>query len=353
MRLFLINAPAGFVGEMSQRGHQLMVADATVAHLESRFQNPHVKFKKLWGRRKINWNAIQQMRQTIREFEPDVVHAFLPSSLAQAIVGSVGLKRRPKVVSFRGITRVPTWFDPAEWITYLSPRVAMHACESKAVMQAMTRGGIREEQCTVTYNCVSPVTTPVSRNEALAKFGIDPNAFIVGTAACIRPVKGIDLFVQAAAQCVQNKNMHFLVLGEQKDPTVLELVQTHKLTDRFHMVGHIHEAQRYMSAFDLFVMPSRREGLCRALLEAMDQSLCPIVSDAGGMKEMVRHRVDGIVFPTGDVAAFHAAIEELYHNDALRSQFGSSAQARVRDLCSPTSFADRLEALYAKLCIGS
>ncbi|MEQ1827241.1 MAG: glycosyltransferase, partial [Pirellula sp.] len=194
----LINAPAGFVGEMSQRGHPLMVADATVAHLESQNQNPNCRFTKLWGRRKINVTAIRQMRRTIREFEPDLIHAFLPSSLAQAVVGSLGVRKRPKVVSFRGITRVPRRLDPAEWITYLSPRVAMHACESQAVMQAMKQGGIREERCTVTYNCVTPVSSPFSRKEVLEKFEIPADAFVVGTAACVRPVKGIDLFMRAA-----------------------------------------------------------------------------------------------------------------------------------------------------------
>jgi len=123
-----------------------------------------------------------------------------------------------------------------------------------------------------------------------------------------------------------------------------------RLQARLKMPGHIHDAQRLMRVFDLFVMPSRREGLCRALLEAMDQAICPIVSDAGGMKEMVRHGKDGIVFPTENVAALRDAITQLHGDRETLAKFGSSAQTRVREICSPHQFAGRLEAMYKRLC---
>jgi L-malate glycosyltransferase len=352
MKLFLINAPIGFVGEMSRRGHDLMVVDAHVEHMKSQYQNPRCRFEKIWGRRKINLKVIKQMRKAIREFEPDVVHAFLPSSLAQAIVGSAGLKPRPKVVSFRGITRVPTWLDPAEWITYLSPRISMHACESHAVMKAMQQGGVRQERCTVTYNCVTPADSPLSREEACERFGLSPDSFVVGTAACIRPVKGIDLLIRAAAECSHLPNIQFLLLGQQKDPHVDELAKDPRLKGRIKFAGHVPDAQRWMKVFDVFVMPSRREGLCRALLEAMDLAVCPVVSDAGGMKEMVRNGLDGIVVPTEDAHAIQNAIVDLYHDRSKLARYGSSAQVRVRDMCSPENFTNRLESMYLQLCAG-
>lgn len=350
MRIFLINAPVGFVGEMSRRGHELMVADSSIGHLQSQVRSENCRFQQLWGRRKINFRAIQQMRRTIKEFEPDLVHAFLPSSLAQAIFGSLGMKKKPKLVSFRGITRIPSWFDPAEWITYLSPRVSMHACESNAVLQAMNRGGIHRDRCTVTYNCIAPIVDGMSRDEARAYFGIPSDAFVVGCVACMRPVKGIDLLLHAASDIMDVPSVRYLLLGEKKDPVVAKLANDERVRDKLIMPGHLDNAPRYMKAFDVFVMPSRREGLCRALLEAMNQGICPIVSDAGGMKEIVRHQTDGLVFPVEDWRSLGQSVQSMYEDPSRRKQYGESAQSRVKEVCSPEKFADRLEAAYQQLC---
>ncbi|MEQ1826038.1 MAG: glycosyltransferase family 4 protein, partial [Pirellula sp.] len=152
------------------------------------------------------------------------------------------------------------------------------------------------------------------------------------------------------AQCADLPQIYFLILGEQKDPLVTQLATDSRLVGRLKMAGHVHDAQRFMKVFDLFVMPSRREGLCRALLEAMDQAVCPVVSDAGGMKEMVRHELDGMVFPTENESLLLAAIRQLYHDRTTLAKYGSSAQERVRAMCSPANFANRLEAMYMRLC---
>jgi glycosyltransferase involved in cell wall biosynthesis len=349
MRLLLINAPHGFVREMSRRDHDLLIADGEVSHIEAELKHPRCEFLQFRGSKKIDSAAIRLLRQTVHRFKPDLIHAFLPASLAQSVIGCIGLKPRPIIMSFRGITRVPSPFDPADWITYLSPRIAIHACESEAVKQAMTRGRVPNEKCEVIYNCVVPALSLEKRADLRQRFDIPADAFVVGTAACIRPVKGIDILMRAAAECAALPKIHFLVFGEQKDPHVAELARDNRLRNRVILTGHLNDAQRLMPIFDVFVMPSRREGLCRALLEAMDQSICPLVSDAGGMKEMVRHGVDGLVFPSEDFSALRDSIIQLHGDRNSIASYGASAQARVRQICSPENFANRLEAIYERL----
>jgi glycosyltransferase involved in cell wall biosynthesis len=93
-------------------------------------------------------------------------------------------------------------------------------------------------------------------------------------------------------------------------------------------------------------MPSRQEALCVALLEAMSAGLCPLVSDAGGMKEVVRHGTDGLVFPRENPAALAAAMRELYHQREPMKQYAASAQARATSEFTATAVAERLVELY-------
>jgi glycosyltransferase involved in cell wall biosynthesis len=103
-----------------------------------------------------------------------------------------------------------------------------------------------------------------------------------------------------------------------------------------------------MQAMDLFVMASRSEGLCRALIEAMQVGLCPVVSDAGGMKELVRHDVDGMVFASEDDEALASRLRRLMVDETLRHRLASSAQHHAQALCSPGVVTDKLLELYAQ-----
>ena len=73
-----------------------------------------------------------------------------------------------------------------------------------------------------------------------------------------------------------------------------------------------------------------------------------MVSDAGGMKEIVRDRVDGVVFPKEDHRMLAGVIRQLYHDRKLLGQFGASAGQRVAAMCSPEQMRDRVLQMYDK-----
>ncbi len=351
MRVLTINAPVALASNLQRRantteGMKLMIADGSVP-LGDDFGN--VRFLKYSSRWKVDFAAIARLRKSIRDFQPDIVHSFLPRSLSQTVLATIGMRKPPKIISFYGITRVPSWREPADWISYLSPKVSMHACESNAVKNALMQGGIRASKCEVIYNCVETETSLMPRKDLLAKFQIAPDAFVIGTVATIRPVKGIDVMLRALIQVTDIQNWIAIIAGPIKDPAVVELVKDPRLHGRLRMLGYVDNASTLMRGMDLFVMPSRKEGLCRALLEAMGQSVCPIVSNAGGMKEVVRDGVDGVVFPSEDNNALALAIRRLHSAPDQISRLGKSAMDRVEAMCAPSVVGDRVMEMYQRL----
>ena len=362
MKILLVHAPHEFARQLVQRnldrdGVQVAVCSKEnvfgLKSIEQDRNDEEPQHVPIHSRRKIDWGAIRALRRVIRSYQPDVVHAFLPRSLAQAVLACVGLRRKPRIVSFYGITRIPTWLDPANLITYLSPSVCMHACESNAVKESLVAGGVADARCEVVYNCVasSVVADEQQRRiEIRRELGVPEDSFLVGTVATIRPVKGIDIFMKAAITCSDISNVHFVVAGQLEDPVVAKLAEHPSLQGRLKMLGYVEGADEKMRAFDLFVMPSRREGLCRALLEAMERKICPIVSDAGGMKELVRHEIDGLVVPREDPQSLDAAIRKLYASRTLRDSYATSAHHRVRSICAPRVFSERMLSMYTRIC---
>ncbi len=101
------------------------------------------------------------------------------------------------------------------------------------------------------------------------------------------------------------------------------------------------------SGADLFVLPSRFEGLPFALLEAMAQGLPLITSDAGGSSEVVRSGVDGLVYPEGDRTELSERLRwALRHPDEMASM-GASARSRAAEFSEERMLRETLSALDA------
>ena len=353
MRLMMIHAPSPIVREFCSRGYEIVSCNSNKSfdsadRLPTEW-GPKQRSMDFYGRKKITLSAIKSVGRIAREFQPDLIHAFIPNSLAWSVLGTVGMRRPPKIISYRGITRVPSWFDPADWITYLSPRVSLHACESRAVQQAMVRGGIPESRCRVVYNAMWDFEDTLTRSQWRERWGVGDDTLLIGTVGHIRPVKGIDVLLEAASQLPPTIPWKLLLGGVIDDPNVERWLRHESLRDRVIAPGPISPAASAMKAFDLFVMPSRSEGLCRALIEATTVGVAAVVSDAGGMKELVRDHQDGLVVPKENAAALRTAIQSLLVDPETRHRYGRSASEHTQSLCGTAVVADKLEAMYEEV----
>ncbi|MFN7735332.1 MAG: glycosyltransferase family 4 protein [Pirellula sp.] len=353
MRLMMIHAPSPIVREFCRRGYEIVSCNSNKSFdsqdsLPAEW-GPKQRTIDFYGRKKVTYSAIKNVARIAREFQPDLIHAFIPNSLAWSVLGTAGMRRPPKIISYRGITRVPTWFDPADWITYLSPRVSLHACESRAVQQAMMRGGIPESRCRVVYNAMWDFEDKQTRREWRAGWGVDDDTLVIGTVGHIRPVKGVDVLLEAASKLPATIPWKLLLGGVIDDPNVTRWMQHDALRGRVIAPGPISPAASAMKAFDLFVMPSRSEGLCRALIEATTVGVAAVVSDAGGMKELVRDHQDGLVVPKENAEALRAAMLSLLVDPEKRLRMGKSASEHTQSLCSTAVVADKLQAMYEEV----
>jgi glycosyltransferase involved in cell wall biosynthesis len=97
---------------------------------------------------------------------------------------------------------------------------------------------------------------------------------------------------------------------------------------------------------DVFVLPSRWEGLSLALAEAMGAGRAVVATDVGGNPEVVRHGQTGLLVPSMDPAALTAALASLANDPALRASLGDAASADARARFSIEEHVRQLSALY-------
>lgn len=348
MRILLLFAPGGVIEELCDAGHEVYACNSSMEFIDTPRLGARFQSRWIHAEQKMSPIAIRELRNIIGEFKPDVIQSFTPYGLAwvNLALGWFRLRGRkePAVVSFRGITKRLSRLDPANWLTFYHPRVQWHACESLAVQASMIQSGFREFNCPVTYNSVSIGPPSLSRDEIRSTWKIPLDRFLFGTIATIRPVKGIDILLQAILQN-PTANLHWVIMGSGKDLAVERLLRSPDLSSRVTMLGHVHAASSFLHALDAFVMPSRSEGLCRSLIEAMLQGLPAIVSDAGGMKELVRNGIDGLVVPKERPEPLSLAMTQLPQSSD-RLTMGVSARENAIRLCAPDQVTRRLLSIY-------
>jgi glycosyltransferase involved in cell wall biosynthesis len=144
--------------------------------------------------------------------------------------------------------------------------------------------------------------------------------------------KGFDLLLEAFAGLAPRFNGWVLeIWGE--GPLRMELEgyrDSLGLKDRVHFRGLTEDIHRQYTQSDIFVLSSRFEGFPNALCEAMSNGLAVVATScSGGVRNIVRSGVDGLLVPPGDSRALGGAMAELMVNPGLREALGAQAKSIV------------------------
>ena len=120
--------------------------------------------------------------------------------------------------------------------------------------------------------------------------------------------------------------------------------------DILRVGDHLEDVTDFYRAADVFVMPSRSEGLPNAVLEAMACGLPCIAADVSGTRELVTDGVTGYLFPLNDPHALQSALEKALGPDG--TSLGAAARSRVERAFAIAGLVERYEALYSELLAG-
>jgi glycosyltransferase involved in cell wall biosynthesis len=170
----------------------------------------------------------------------------------------------------------------------------------------------------------------------------------IGTLAELHKTKGLDVAIHAFARIVEQfPNVMLVLIGEgQERNHLVSLVKEYKLSDRVRFCGHVSHASSLLSAFDIFLFPSRSEALGFAVLEAGNAHLPVVASTVGGIPEVVQKDVSGLLVPVGDVDGFTKALTTLIEQPELRVKYGDALAERVATEFSKEAMISNTLALY-------
>jgi glycosyltransferase involved in cell wall biosynthesis len=164
----------------------------------------------------------------------------------------------------------------------------------------------------------------------------------IGTVGRLVPEKNYSLLLRATA-AIRDAELAFVGDGPLRE----ELQK--QAGPRVSFLGQRADVSELLAGFDVFVLPSKTEGMSIALLEAMAAG-CPIVVTAvGGNVELIHHMQTGLVVPPNDEAVLRGAIERLLVDRALAARLGAAARAAAEKHHSVKVMTERYEELWHRL----
>jgi glycosyltransferase involved in cell wall biosynthesis len=279
----------------------------------------------------FEWDPVAalRLRALLREVEADLVHAHAAHAVAISALASVGTPVR-LVVSRR--VALPLRRNALSRWKYA--RATRFIAVSERVRCALHDSGVAPARIAVVLSGVD-VACPIRRaSEAtLRQLGVDGRRpLVVMVSALIPPHKDPETFVAAvaAARAAGCDVQALLVGGGPLARSAERACRRLDLGGALRLTGIRSDAVELLAAADVAVLSSRDEGLGTSLLDAMLAGVPVVATAAGGVTEVVRDGVDGLLVPVGDGAALGAAIGRVLRDARLRAALVAAARERVK-----------------------
>ena len=238
---------------------------------------------------------------------------------------------------------------------------------SQSTAEAMQSAyGISRRRIAVIPNGIAPLSAGagdgVSREEVRRPLGIPADAFVVGSIGRLDAVKGYDRLLSALASAAEGdatgadslRRARLLLVGDGPARTALE-AQARSLgfSGRVVFAGFRPDARRLAEAMDLFVLPSRSEGLSVALLEAMAAGVPVMATDAGDNRAILENGAAGIMLPPEE-SEWPRLLREQATEPGRRAAATRTERARrrVEESYSMDSTLAAYEATYRAVTVG-
>ncbi|MET0106812.1 MAG: TIGR03088 family PEP-CTERM/XrtA system glycosyltransferase [Sedimenticola sp.] len=188
-----------------------------------------------------------------------------------------------------------------------------------------------------------------------SEIATDDNAFILGTVGRIQEVKDQLTLVKAVALLVSNnkeyrKAVRLIIVGDgPMMQELLDLVENLGIKEITWVTGSRNDIPELLQSMDLFVLPSKAEGISNTILEAMACGLPILATKVGGNEELVEQGDTGELVPPENPQAMMNAIEGYLLNKDQRLEHGKAGRQRVEKMFSMDSMVGSYLSVYNEL----
>ena len=306
------------------------------------------------------WRAYQNLYSDLKEHPVDILHSHSEfTDIAALFLKLQGMVRR--------IIRTTHYGYPVEWRTKPWRRLLFsnllfplcYDCEvgvNPTIRDRLNRRWMARRMGRTALFINETVQIERFQERSLDRktisrmFGVPEDAFLVGSVGRLAEQKGHIYLLQAAAQLIQTyPKARFLVIGD--GPLANDLANQAAclgLGDKVIFTGSRTDVDAILPGLDLFVLASLWEGMPISVLESMAAGAPVLATDVAGTRDLIKHGVNGWLFPPADPQALAQAIAEMITHPERRSSLARAARQTAEEYSS-AAVARRYAEIYTNL----
>ena len=224
------------------------------------------------------------------------------------------------------------------------------AAIAPGIVEQLVAGGVPRDRVVLIPSAVDPrrVQPRLAAGALRGAQGVGAEEAVLLSIAALVRRKGLDVLLDAlAALAHRGLRPRLWVAGDGPERASLAAqAERLGLGGQVDWLGQRDDVGDLFAAADVFVLPSRAEGLGVAALEAMAAGRAVVASAVGGLADAVVDGRTGLLVPPGDAVALGAALERALHEPALRAALGAAGPARVAEGFLAEQMVEAYERLY-------
>ena len=319
---------------LKERGYHIVVACPKVGPLFEKCRlagltNYPVKMLGEW-----DIHSAWQIARLIRKEKPQImhIHSACAHTLAQ-MARTFGFNSKTRLV----LSRRVDFHIRKNPISYYKYRFGIDRiiAVSSGIKQVLIEDGLAMKKTTVVYSGIdlSRFEVNLKANYLYQELNLDPTQPVVGIIAALAGHKDHRNFLNAASivsSCLPQ--VQYLVVGEGGLRRNLEeLCKKLNLDNKVKFLGFREDVLQILTILDLFVLSSYLEGLCTSLLDAQAAGVPVVATKTGGIPEIIKDGVNGLLVPPHDIKALAEAIIKLLKDKTLANQMSRNGKKRVKE----------------------
>jgi glycosyltransferase involved in cell wall biosynthesis len=296
--------------------------------------------------------VISKLKSIIENEHIDILQSFFNDSIFLAYLGSFKSKRRPVLISSRrdmGLGEDNPWYHSIYGflLPFVNRRFDRIAANSEVVKKFVSR----REKTPLERIVVMPngISLPEEHYEKPEVFRLNRAEIWIGMAANLKPVKRVDVFIDALHYLKSRTKVdfHALIMGDGRLRNELESKAARLgLADRLHFVGSVCNVYAYLKNMHIGVLCSEREGFSNSVMEYMACGLPVVATSVGGNVELIDDGINGILVPAVDSTSLGEALITLSNDRVMRKRMGDASFRKVSERYSWDIVMEKWQSFY-------
>ncbi len=338
-----------FVG-LAQRGFPITVITYGDAEYVKRFESFGIYVVDGHPTSKKDKTATALIRKVVQERNIKVL--VLCNSMG-VVCALNAVKDLPvKLIAYRGFAGNVHWYDPTAYMQFLHPRLDKIWCLSKYVEDEWHKQLFFDKSKTEVILKGQDLSwyEGVDAIDLKTELGLTPKDFLIVCVANNRKVKGVHCLLKAANELPKDLPIHIALVGrDMQIPYHLKLVEKGGREAKTHFLGYRSKVLEIIKSSDAVVVPSLREGLSKAMIEALALQIPLISSAVPSSLEILEHGKNALIFPVNDHKSLAKQIVYLINNPQLKEKFAKAGLVAFSEALSLKNTVDKFEQMVLNL----